>query len=1126
MTGHPHRHLDRSRVLHAIAAAALGAAATGPAPAADIDWTGAGDAYDGVAGPGGWFNFTQNWSPADLPNFDDRAVFNIPGTYTVTFAYDPTTQYLRVEQGNVTFRNASGNRVYSVSSPSYAVNVSGGVLVLDGPDLSVAGRLAVYGPAGGTSSLHVWPGSVLTALDLVLGNVDGDGGLVVDGVGASLVVTGVADLGSAGETGTLTVANGATADLGRVDVGFDGADRSKGYLNVTSDADVTTGDIWLLIGGVDQHGEVLVTDAGSTLTMQGASGMSIRDGLVRVENGGVFTTGTGSVDVGTGDSLLIHGGTFHANGTLWISGTLDCDATGVLDIAPGLEMNVEDGGLASFGGPLIVDRTMTVSDAGSSLDVTGALTIGDVGTGDLTVDTDATATSGNLYVGHGGTGALTIGAWSGLTSEIGRVGFGATSTGTATITGTWTNNQFMVVGDHGSGTMTVEPFGTVSGTFGYLGYNGTADGTATVRGTWTLANALNVGLWGTGDLTVEDGTVSSSPANIGFYGPAIGTVTVTGTDAEWTNAGDLRVGRSGDGTLDVLGGGLVSSGHVYVGDEAVGTGTVTVSGWQGDDSRLASAGNLYVGWRGDGALTVTDFGDASGATLVVGEVAGSTGTVTVDDYGRITLANYLRVGVHGQGDVTLTAGGDIVMDGWSVFVGQETGSHGTISGNGELYGVNNLYVGRFGVGVLDVWPYGEIESQNTYIGRYAGGDGTVTIDGATWDNTGSVWVGGGPTGAGGPGSLLVTRYNADVAVGGTVRIWAPGAVQLEGGTVAATTVDHTAGGMFTFTGGELHVATFLGDLVQDGGTLDPTLTDGVIGATTVSGDWVQNGGALRLDLASDLLQWETLTVQGTATLDGWLDVEFLPPGATPQYDDTFTILTAGHVEGRFVNAGSYVDVYNGRFEVVYDDTSVSLTHYVPMPVYCWAWGNCDPHPHVARVEMGAIDNTSGCRTYSDFSTMGTEVVPGGGALLRVTPSEASYGNRCGVWIDWNQDRDFDDPGETITVPGSPGPGPYDVPVSPPPGTPTGVARMRIHCTAFAIPQSCGQGLVGEVEDYSLLVVASASCPADVSGDGLVNVTDLLQVLAMWGGPGADATADGDTDVADLLLVLADWGLCP
>ncbi len=53
-----------------------------------------------------------------------------------------------------------------------------------------------------------------------------------------------------------------------------------------------------------------------------------------------------------------------------------------------------------------------------------------------------------------------------------------------------------------------------------------------------------------------------------------------------------------------------------------------------------------------------------------------------------------------------------------------------------------------------------------------------------------------------------------------------------------------------------------------------------------------------------------------------------------------------------------------------------------------------------------------------------------------------------------------------------------------------------------------------------------ACPADLSGDGIVDGADLGRLLAAWGLPGAsDLSGDGITDGADLGIMLAAWGAC-
>ena len=57
---------------------------------------------------------------------------------------------------------------------------------------------------------------------------------------------------------------------------------------------------------------------------------------------------------------------------------------------------------------------------------------------------------------------------------------------------------------------------------------------------------------------------------------------------------------------------------------------------------------------------------------------------------------------------------------------------------------------------------------------------------------------------------------------------------------------------------------------------------------------------------------------------------------------------------------------------------------------------------------------------------------------------------------------------------------------------------------------------------------TASCPADIDGSGAVNVTDLLEIVGVWGYIGAspaDVNGDNVVNVGDLLMVIDAWGPC-
>ena len=55
---------------------------------------------------------------------------------------------------------------------------------------------------------------------------------------------------------------------------------------------------------------------------------------------------------------------------------------------------------------------------------------------------------------------------------------------------------------------------------------------------------------------------------------------------------------------------------------------------------------------------------------------------------------------------------------------------------------------------------------------------------------------------------------------------------------------------------------------------------------------------------------------------------------------------------------------------------------------------------------------------------------------------------------------------------------------------------------------------------------SIGCP-DLNGDGIVNVSDLLNIIEQWGliNSYADVNLDGAVDVSDLLIVISNWGPC-
>jgi len=60
-------------------------------------------------------------------------------------------------------------------------------------------------------------------------------------------------------------------------------------------------------------------------------------------------------------------------------------------------------------------------------------------------------------------------------------------------------------------------------------------------------------------------------------------------------------------------------------------------------------------------------------------------------------------------------------------------------------------------------------------------------------------------------------------------------------------------------------------------------------------------------------------------------------------------------------------------------------------------------------------------------------------------------------------------------------------------------------------------------------LVTAPCYADINGDTIVDVVDLLEVIGAWGycfECVADVNQDSIVDVTDLLAIVAAWGSCP
>lgn len=535
----------------------------------------------------------------------------------------------------------------------------------------------------------------------------------------------------------------------------------------------------------------------------------------RIDKTGVTITGS----TGTASNLLVGLG---ATGNLTIESALNT-ATATLGWSTG-----------STG-------TVSLSGTGVTWTNTGVLSIGNQGTGILSIGDLASVTAGTTYfgVGYGGLGRLDLTGGASFTSTgdlfIGYAGVGGGaqpaaegvvnvtsgtlrnvngtladgtgSTGTVTITGassSWINSNRLTVGGGGVGTLTVSAGGDVTSVDGVIGQLAGADGSAaTVTGagsTWTGTGTLIVGNFGASELKVlSGGAVTSAAAVIGRHSTS--TATVSGSGSSW-NTGALSVGgdagdpgTAGNGTLAVSSGGSVTSSAAQLGLNANDSGTATIGG---SGSIWDVNGTLSVGFNGTGTATVSDNARLETAWMIIGHNAGSTGSTTVTNGARLADAGSLYVGNEGDGTLTVSGGGDVTSgDG---FVGTGNGSHGTatVTGSGSSWDMaGTLFVSQSAgsTGTMTISDGATVTDYQGIVGDLAGSNGSLTVTGAgsTWASvvtTGQAYSGDINAGRHGTGSITVSdggkvtgnRFYAGNEVGSSGTVVVTGA----GSSIAAT----------------------------------------------------------------------------------------------------------------------------------------------------------------------------------------------------------------------------------------------------------------------------------------------------------------------------------------------------
>lgn len=164
--------------------------------------------------------------------------------------------------------------------------------------------------------------------------------------------------------------------------------------------------------------------------------------------------------------------------------------------------------------------------------------------------------------------------------------------------------------------------------------------------------------------------------------------------------------------------------------------------------------------------------------------------------------------------------------------------------------------------------------------------------------------------------------------------------------------------------------------------------------------------------------------------------------------------------------------------------TVNVTTLAAGVTYCASKGNSTADEKIGKVVFGSINNTStGTAGYENFTAISSNAAQGTAYTITITPSWTAtvYTEGYAVFIDYNQDGDFSDAGETVWTKATSKTTPVTGTITIPATATLGTTRLRVSMKYNGIPTSCEAFSYGQVEDYSVNITAS----------GPVAITELV-----------------------------------
>lgn len=230
------------------------------------------------------------------------------------------------------------------------------------------------------------------------------------------------------------------------------------------------------------------------------------------------------------------------------------------------------------------------------------------------------------------------------------------------------------------------------------------------------------------------------------------------------------------------------------------------------------------------------------------------------------------------------------------------------------------------------------------------------------------------------------------------------------------------------------------------------------------------------------ITWTAPTPSPTGGYAYYYNTTGVPPtNATPPSGTVPAGTTLTSIPGLTPSTTYYVWVRSicGPTEFGEWSANTSFTTLVAPPVYCIPAGTSVDGQGITNVTFGSINNTTGNEVatsyYGNYSGLTTNVAQGATIPVAITFNTAPFDYNTHIWIDWNNDGDFFDPGELVYtgLSGTTNPSVLNASFTVPLAQPLGPRRMRIGGTDFGpFANPCRTDSWQSYEDYTINVIVA------------------------------------------------------